>query len=497
MPIFPTTEDHRFGSGLLLVIALAVVVRLPGMGSPPTGHHSWRQADTAAMIRNFAEEGLDILYPRVDWRADTAGYVESEFPLYQFVVATLYRSFGVDEWLARLVSVAFLSSAIAYLALLLRALSDERTALWAALFLAVLPMPLFFGRAIMAESLLLTCCLATAYHFNRWIHSSARGQLFLAALFLGVACLIKPFTLWLVIPLLALTAGTRPGEWMSRWELWAGGLLVLASMAAWFSHAHRLAQETGLTFGIWSYATDKWGTWELTFSADFWSRLLLQRLPKDYLAWFGVAPFVVGLVRFRRSPAARFFLAWMLGLLLMSAIVSRGTYTHDYYWLPMAMPVCFFLGSVYAEYSGGGLRHRVARPLLGLCLVGMLVVSARTQLARLDHETREAARYEDLVSLVESAVPRDTRVVALDEANPLMLYMTHRKGWHADPETVTRPEVNAAARRGAGFLIGFSDAALMVDHPRIHRALSRSSEEVLRRGDAVVIPLTVPPRAEQ
>jgi hypothetical protein len=40
---------------------------------------SWRECDYAAVARNFYREGMNILYPRIDWRGDGPGYAEMEF----------------------------------------------------------------------------------------------------------------------------------------------------------------------------------------------------------------------------------------------------------------------------------------------------------------------------------------------------------------------------------------------------------------------------------
>src|ERR1700738_4501513 len=69
--------------------------------------HQYRQYDTAAVARNFAEESLNIFYPRVDWRGNSPGYVEVEFQAFTLPVALLYRVFGVHEWLARILNIFF------------------------------------------------------------------------------------------------------------------------------------------------------------------------------------------------------------------------------------------------------------------------------------------------------------------------------------------------------------------------------------------------------
>ena len=89
--------------GLPLLVGASL--RLIQIQAPILGIHSWRQADTAAMARNFAEQGMNLLLPQIDWGGAGSGVVEAEFPLYPYAVALLYRLFGVQEWLARGLSV--------------------------------------------------------------------------------------------------------------------------------------------------------------------------------------------------------------------------------------------------------------------------------------------------------------------------------------------------------------------------------------------------------
>src|SRR5690606_18215386 len=90
-------------AGLLL---LGVLVRLYHIDPPAFGHHDIRQYDTAAIARNFADEGMNPLYPRIDWRGGSPGYVESEFPIYTYLLAALYKTFGPHQVLARGLSIA-------------------------------------------------------------------------------------------------------------------------------------------------------------------------------------------------------------------------------------------------------------------------------------------------------------------------------------------------------------------------------------------------------
>ena len=83
---------------LVLIIAIGFLVRVYKIDSPIADWHSWRQADTAAVTRNFVKEGFNPFYPKGD---DSSGIAETpipnlgrfrfvEFPIYNIVVYPVY-----------------------------------------------------------------------------------------------------------------------------------------------------------------------------------------------------------------------------------------------------------------------------------------------------------------------------------------------------------------------------------------------------------------------
>src|SRR3990172_8738706 len=93
----------------------SVVLRLYKLNGPIADWHSFRQADTAAVARNFLKFGFDPLRPRSDDLSNIQsgfdnpnGWRMVEFPLYQITAAGLARVFGIlpiEIWL-RLVTIA-------------------------------------------------------------------------------------------------------------------------------------------------------------------------------------------------------------------------------------------------------------------------------------------------------------------------------------------------------------------------------------------------------
>ena len=63
---------------LFVLILLSIAVRFVNIDATVIGWHSWRQADTAALARNFHDSGEGILYPRSDWGG--GGYAAHPIP---------------------------------------------------------------------------------------------------------------------------------------------------------------------------------------------------------------------------------------------------------------------------------------------------------------------------------------------------------------------------------------------------------------------------------
>src|SRR6266550_1265733 len=93
---------------LLLILLGGSLVRLYRFNNPIADWHSWRQADTSAVSRNFVEHGFDLLHPRMNNISNVQsglenpqGYFFAEFPLYNATQAGLFIHFGgltLEEW---------------------------------------------------------------------------------------------------------------------------------------------------------------------------------------------------------------------------------------------------------------------------------------------------------------------------------------------------------------------------------------------------------------
>jgi len=161
---------------LPLILVLAFGLRVYKIDIPLADHHSWRQADTAAVARNFIKEGWDFLRPKIDnltplhpGNPNNERLFMVEPPIYNSLVMVVYRVFGVQEKYARLVSIIFSLGSIIFLYLLTAHFWGEIVGLLAAFFFAVLPYSVFYSRVILPEPMIIFLTLGMFYlPLNGW-----------------------------------------------------------------------------------------------------------------------------------------------------------------------------------------------------------------------------------------------------------------------------------------------------------------------------------------
>ncbi|MBI3071635.1 MAG: glycosyltransferase family 39 protein [Deltaproteobacteria bacterium] len=461
-----------------------------GVDAPLLGVHAWRQTDTAAVARNFHEGGYRLLRPQIDWRGDTDGAVEMEFPLYPFLVALAYGLTGASESVGRLISILFSLVSLFFIYRIARRLFDSRTGLWATAIAAFLPLNIFYGRAFMPEPLHLATLAAGFDFFLAWLDRPTHSRLVAASLFFSLALLTKLTALWIAFPLLVATHGRFGWHLFTKLPLWGFAILTLAPVLAWYTHAHSLYRETGLTFGIWAFGEDKWGNFGMLLTPDFWNRVFIHFLIERHLAYFALPFFVLSLV-FRRGErhAHRFLVAWLLTGLLFIALVARGNAVHEYYQLPFIIPVSILIGRFLASTFDGSWTFVWRNAAITLGLIGMVGISASLLI---NYWRKEDPAREPMTQVAKAL--RDTTavsdlIVAIDDNDPTLLYHAHRKGWHAEAKTVDRATLENLRKRGARVVAGTKTRFQFAEgQDRLNQVLS-SGESVLNDSIGFIVRL--------
>lgn len=447
-------------------IGLGLLLRLIQLWMPIVGVHSWRQADTAAMARHFALSQTPIWMPQIDWGGASAGYVESEFPLFPFLVSRLYQVFGLQEWLGRGLSVLCSVLTIWLVMDLGRRWFTATAGWWAGLFFAISPVAVYFGRTFQAEALLLLCGAGALVAHCHWRRRRAGWALLISWIGFTAAGLIKVLPLlWLGLPLLMVELTPNPHAAAERSQqqigrglellrnpgFWLYGASALALVVSWYTHAYQLGQSSGLSFGFWGDSSDRSGL-HLLLDANSWLTLTL-RLVLRLLAVVGVPFLILGLREGWRQGGGRIAISGLLGVGLCTIATMRSSTVHEYYQLPLLLFSCPLIGLGWQRWQQDR-RNRggwLARMLLGFALCISLVLLSIDYWAV---EHRQARDWMPLALTIRRVLPIDGRIVSATSTDPTLLNLARRQGWLIASKQLTPERIERWKAEGATHIAG-------------------------------------------
>ncbi|MBN1596224.1 glycosyltransferase family 39 protein [candidate division FCPU426 bacterium] len=455
-----------------ILLGSAVLIRLFGITKPLVDRQYWRQADTAAIARNFYTEDMNIFYPRVDWRGDTAGYVESEFPLYPYLVAGWYHVFGPKEIIGRMVSLGFAVGTVWIIFIFVRRLFDFETAVYSAFMYALSPMVVHYTRAFMPESMMMFFYLAGLYAFFRWVGEKNAwwwGAIAWAATSLAVLAKLTAVTM------LAPMAGILWDK--SGWDFYKSRrmilffLTVLIPPVLWYAHAYNLFLETGLSFGVISGAGyNKFTVPKLLLYPPFWM-LLAERFFVLQLTPLGGALSLLGFFAgfFKREVVAgrTFLYVWAFSQLLFTLVVAEGIRVLEYYQIFIVPIAGIFMARGILTLKTGFPEKIVARFTFVLLVLICLVFYREHFLYFVYPYSRSSHAF---AQKVRDLTPRQARFLVIDTDGkenprwykrmkhriscPSLLYYLDRKGWVVLPyelEEMTPLDLDELMMKGAGY----------------------------------------------
>ena len=446
-----------------LPIGLGSLLRLVQIWMPVLGVHSWRQADTAAMARHFSLAGTPIWLPQVDWSGASAGFVESEFPLYPFLVSRLYGLIGVQEWLGRGLSVLCSALTIWLVMRLGRRWFNPEAGWWAGLAFAIAPLGVYYGRAFQAEALLVLCAATALEAHSIWVERRAAWALAVSWLCVTGAALIKVIPLlWLGLPLLVVqltpspqAAAESPQRMLKRlWRLllnpgfWVYIATTLAVTSAWYLHAYQLGEASGLTFGFWGEDSDR-SNIELVLNLSSWVNLAI-RTGLRALVVVGIPFFAIGTLRSWRLGGGRIALGGVIGLLLCTVATMRSSTVHEYYQFPLLLFSSPLVGMGWQSWQSKQRRWLVQTLLSIAALISLMVLSFDYWAV----EARQRSIWMPLAQTIRRELPADARIVSVTGPDPTLLNLARRQGWLLSSKKLTPDRIEALKGAGASYVAG-------------------------------------------
>ena len=394
----------------------------------PRGVHVWRQCNTLSVARNYAQEDMRILYPRVDHRKNTNGVTGMSFPLYEHLLAQTYRLFGEQHLNHRLLQwlITALGALGLYL-LLMRIFSSEKAALVAVF--AYLWSPEIYYHSINAipDILAMSTVIWSTYFFLRFRKEAEVHQLLLCMLFLSIAGLVKLqfslFGLWFLVDRVAHK------RWDQAFILSILGLLAGGLISNWYIHSIWLRYENNLQdYGLFLNPADNWADGLRILQMN-----LLTDLPEQLIG-YGMLPLVlIGLYFVMRKWHWRSYigpLALVLSFSLFHIQELKQMEFHAYYMMPYVL-----FASLMVAFAVHRMNSRFLNYLIPVLIAGQLVHSLnKIQPRYSDEQSGLPAEFLDeasLTQLQEAVQASEASLVGPDPTGCVYFYYLNCKGWNA------------------------------------------------------------------
>lgn len=418
---------------LLLMFILSVALRLYRVTAPVADWHSWRQADTAAVARNFLTLGLDPMHPRYDdlsniqsGKDNPKGYRMVEFPLYQLLAVGLHSLVPTGDIVItlRIVSIIASSATAVLLSILLMPSIGVLGAMLAGFVYAVLPYSVYYGRSILPEPLAVFFAMLSLV-FLAQITSRAgliRSMTWLGAAIVAFACalLVKPTAGFLLAPAVFILLPRRRTTWKRVALLVVYVAASIVPLALWRQWILQFPE--GIPVYEWLLNAGN-----IRFKGAWFRWLFAERVANLILGYWLMIPFGMGILAIARRGRG---VVWglILGLLLYVTIFAAGNVQHDYYQI-LALPAI-------AALVGAGIATLLTHETLGYRWVrwGLVLVACAMGLSFSYYTVRTFywINRPDIVEagkVADELLPKDAKVIAPYNGDTTFLFQTRRQGW--------------------------------------------------------------------
>ncbi len=339
---------------LLLVFIGIILVRLSGIDDPLFGMNHVRMNTSATIALNYYENSMNILYPQINWGGNGPGYIEESFQVYTFLVAVLYKIFGVSDAIGRGVSLFFYVASAVLVFLMAKQLFNKQSALFTLFFFGVSPLGIYYGVAFMPDTFNLFCVLAAVYLFFIWVESERRLAFWCSALFLSVAVMMKPTNLYLGLPLGYLCYRRFGFGLLTQKILWIYAVLSIMPSVFWYWHAHQLWLDYGNTHGMW---TLQWFHDHSFLTNSVFYLSMAKRFMYKITTVAGSPLLLLGFLLRQKKDASYLCHFWAAGFAISVLLASAPNFVHDYYQMPMIIIASLLMGSAAGYLWSPTTKH--------------------------------------------------------------------------------------------------------------------------------------------
>ncbi|MFA6081566.1 MAG: hypothetical protein WC741_04130 [Patescibacteria group bacterium] len=412
---------------LTVAIVFGLLIRVQNFHLLPIDGHAMRQTDTESVAYNFAFRNRNILYPQnslIRPITNTNSYFFLEFPAYQYLISILYRLFGWQIELARILNLfLYTISALSLFIFIKKLFRSSKIAFFSSFFFIFAPGSIFFlGHAIHPDIFAISMYLISLTAYLYWKEGRRPRWLILSLITLSLSVATRPFML-IGLPAYLFLMRIKGSAY---WEYF---------IYIFFSP---------LIYGFWKNwqfqfkaADSSWENWILDgrkslFTYEiFVKRLLLKNVIGEVMGKTMSFFAGLGFVNFflKRDKPILFVLIWLLLVPVYWLIVPNGNIIHQYYSDIFLIPVAILAGYGLTHLTNYILQKNKLFGYFTIIIILLFTIYNGYRTSRYYFHDLIPENQLQIAKEIDRVIPKDSKIVYLANNNSVLFSLYHRRGW--------------------------------------------------------------------
>lgn len=421
------------------ILLIAFVLRLYKINSPLADLHSWRQADTAAVARNFSRDGINLFRPHYDdlsgresGKENPEGIRMVEFPIYNAIFAQthiLFPSLPIEIH-GRLVSIFFSLIIIAILYYLLFKEAGSIAAVIASFTYAAFPFFVFFSRVVLPETtavgftMISILCL---YLYAKKGLSPVKQIIYfiLSAGTFAIALLVKPTVIFYTLVLLYLLLNKSGLKIFKKIHFYLYFFLTFLPLALWRLYIKNFPEGIPASDWLLTSVNTYEGLKTVFLRPAFFRWIFFERLNHMIFGGYMSVFFILGILR---KNSKYFFHSFLTAILFYLLIFEGGNVQHEYYQTIILPAIAIFIG------LGFDFLWQQRKNLISpFAVIAVTTVIFTASLFFSYYTIREFYSVPNdltnIAKIIRTISKPEDKIVTDRLGDTTLLYLADRKGW--------------------------------------------------------------------
>ena len=430
---------------MVVILFIALAFRLYKIDTPLADFHSWRQVDTASVSRNFVNRGFDLLHPRYHDLSNIQSGIENpqgyryvEFPIYNAIVAALYKYIPLAplEVYGRLVTIAFSLIVIAILYYFLCKEFGRVAAIAGGITYAVFPFFVYFSRVVLPETTALGFTFISLFFMYLFAFGKNKVKnifYFIASLLtFTVGLLIKPTVVFYSLSFLSLFIIKYRWNVFKKFQPYVFFILAAIPYALWLSFISKYPAgipscntcPPGTITWLMRYVNTNGGLQDIFFKPAFFRWIFYERINNIIFGGYLTVFFVLG---FFLKPRRYFIHSLLLSAMAYVFVFQGGNVQHEYYQT-LIFPALAGLVGVGVSLFSTQNKIFISQVVSFVLIVALFVFSFVMSFYLVKGYYGVSQEQVNEGRVIRDLTPPGSKIVTDTNGDTTLLYLSEREG---------------------------------------------------------------------